>query len=97
MASIPLIVDEAQRWQKPFILAGDWNDVPDSELMQEMTKYFIIHSGDEATYPADEPQECIDYIATYKEHSAEVLEYRVINEPEASDHRPLVVKLRLPL
>jgi len=97
LASVSLIVNEAQRWQKPFILAGDWNDAPDSELMQEMTKYFIIHSGNGATYPADEPQECIDYIATYKERPAMTLEYSVVNEPEASDHRPLVVKLRLPL
>lgn len=28
LASIPLIVEEAQRWQKPFLLAGDWNDTP---------------------------------------------------------------------
>ena len=96
LASVPLIVEEAQRWQKPFILAGDWNDAPDSQLLQEMTKYFSLHSGNQATYPADEPQECIDYIATFKERPAVTLEYSVINEPAASDHQPLVVRLRLP-
>ena len=25
LASVPLIVEEAQRWQKPFLLVGDWN------------------------------------------------------------------------
>ena len=97
LASIPLIVEEAQRWQKPFILAGDWNDTPDSELLQEMAKHFTILSGNEATFPADKPQECIDYIASYKDRPAEALESIVIDEPEASDHRPLVVRLQLPV
>lgn len=95
LASIPLIVEEAQRWQKPFILAGDWNDTPDSELLQKMAKHFTILSGNEATFPADKPQECIDYIASYKGHPTETIESIVIDEPAASDHRPLVVSLRL--
>ena len=93
LASIPLIIEEAQRWQKPFLLAGDWNDTPDSELLQEMTKYFNILSDSEASYPANEPQECLDYVALFKGHPVETLESTVIDEPEASDHRPVVVKL----
>lgn len=95
LASVPLIVDEAQRWQKPFILAGDLNDAPDSQLMQEMTKYFTLNSGDQPTFPADEPTECIDYVASFKAWPVMTLEYNVIEEPAASDHRPLVVRLRL--
>ena len=95
LASVPLIVEEAQRWQKPFILAGDWNDTPESELLQEMAKYFTILSGDDATYPADVPTECLDYVATFKSHSAEAIGSQVIDEPEASDHRPVVVRLVL--
>lgn len=94
LASVPLIVDEAQRWQKPFLLAGDWNDVPGSELLEAMTQYFTVLSGDEATYPADEPTECIDYIAAFNGR-AEAIESHVIDEPAASDHRPLVVWVRL--
>ena len=93
LASIPLIVEEAQRWQKPFLLAGDWNDTPDSELLQEMMKYFTILSGNDVSYPADEPQECLDYVAVFKDKSVEVLESIVIDEPEASDHRPVVVEM----
>ena len=96
LASVPLIVDEAQHWQKPFILAGDWNDAPDSELLKEITKSFTILSGDQPTYPADNPQECIDYIASFKARPVTTLEYNVIDEPAASDHRPLVVWMRLP-
>ena len=93
LVSVPLIIEEAQRWQKPFLLAGDWNDTPDSELLQEMTKYFTILSDSKASYPANEPQECLDYVALFKGHSIETLESTVIDEPEASDHRPVVVKL----
>lgn len=93
LASVPLIVEEAQRWQKPFILVGDWNDTPGSELLQEMTKHFTILSGGEASYPADEPQDCLDYVALFKGHSVERLESTVIDEPEASDHRPVMVEM----
>ena len=63
--------------------------------MQEMTKSFTILSGVDATFPADEPKECIDYVASFKYHPLEALKSSVIDEPEASDHRPLVVWLRL--
>ena len=94
-ASVPLIAEEAQRWNKPFLLAGDWNDTPNSELLQEMTKHFTILSGDEVSYPADEPLECLDYVALFKGHSATVLSTQVLDEPEASDHRPVVVNIGL--
>ena len=94
LASVSLIVEEAQRWQKPFLLAGDWNDTTDSKLLKAMTQYFTVLSGDEATYPADEPTECIDYVGVFNGR-AEAIESHVIDEPEASDHRPLVVWVRL--
>ena len=94
LASVPIIVEEAQHWQKPFLLAGDWNDTLGSPLLQEMTQHFTILSCDEPTYPADEPKDRIDYVASFKTHPAEVLESKVIEETEASDHRPLVVRLK---
>ena len=94
LASVPLIVKEAQRWQKPFLLAGDWNDTTDSQLLEVMTQHFTVLTGDEATYPADEPTECIDYVGVFNGR-AEAIESHVIDEPEASDHRPLVVWVRL--
>lgn len=97
LASVPLIVAEAQHWQKPFIIAGDWNDEPDSKLFQELKKYFVINTGKKATYPADKPKICIDYIASFKGRSAVTLSSSVIDEPAASDHRPLIAHLRLPL
>ena len=91
---LPLIVEEAERWEKPFILAGDWNDEPGSELLEAMTQHFTVLSGNDATYPADEPTACIDYVAAFNGR-AEAIGSHVIDEPEASDHRPLVVWVRL--
>ena len=93
LASTPIIIEEAQSWQKPFFLAGDWNDYPDSQLLQELAKYFTINSGNDFTFPADEPNECIDYVATFNNYPTKTLESVVIDEPEASDHRPLMVNL----
>ena len=95
LASLPIIVEEASRWHKPFLLAGDWNDGPDSELLQAMKVFFVIHSGTAPTYPADTPTECIDYVASFILRPAETIGSRVIDEPEASDHRPLVVTVVL--
>lgn len=95
LASVPLIVEEAQRWQKPFFLAGDWNDTLGSALLQKMTKYFTLLSDSVPTYPADHPQECIDHIASFNTHQVKALVSKVIEEPQASDHRPLTVKLNL--
>ena len=54
---------------------------------------FTILSGCKATYPADELQDCLDYVALFKGHSVETLESSVIEEPEASDHRPVMVRM----
>lgn len=94
MASVPLIVEEAQRWQKPFLLAGDWNDAPGLALLQEMAKHFTILSVSEPSYPADVPVDCLDYIAIFKDRQAEVIASSVVNESEASDHRPVMVRMR---
>lgn len=95
LASLPLIIEEAQRWEKPFILAGDWNDTPESQLLLELTRFFTINSGNDSTFPADVPNECIDYVATFNNSPGKTIESVVVDEPEASDHRPLMVKLAL--
>ena len=95
LASTALIIEEAQCWQKPFIIAGDWNDYPNSQLLLELKKYFTINSGNDFTFPADAPTECIDYVATFNNCPAKTIESVVVDEPEASDHRPLMVNLSL--
>lgn len=98
MASIPIIRKEADKALKPFILAGDWNAEPESSFIKELGKGFILFSDvKKFTFPSDNPRECIDYIAINKTKADAFtrLSYQVVNEPVASDHRPLYSDIRL--
>lgn len=99
LASADTILREARRWQKPFIIMGDWNSRPDSPFIAQMKEHFkILNDTSQFTFPSDEPKECIDYIAVYQPKGGDMAvktSYRVVNEPKASDHRPLVADLAL--
>ena len=98
MASIPLIVTEAQKWQKPFILMGDMNDEPGSPFYREMQKHFLfLNPAYEKTFPADKPNICIDHVAVFMPTpDATISYYRTwVGEETASDHRPLHARLGL--
>lgn len=63
-ASVKLIKEEADKWKKPFILAGDWNSWPDSNVVKGLSEFMTILTDMSAfTFPADTPNETIDYIA----------------------------------
>lgn len=98
LKSLKPIMEEAQKWNKPFFLAGDWNALPDSKFLKKIRKKFLLVNNPEwMTYPAGKPVECLDYIALYK-NGTESLEKQmvyVINAPEASDHRPVMSVLKL--
>lgn len=97
--SADIIIAEAARCKKPFIVMGDWNSFPDSPFIKKMKQHFtMISDNKKPTWPADEPKDCIDYIAVYKAPGAEMAvrkSFRVIEEKSASDHRPLVADLAL--
>ena len=40
LASLPIIIEEATRWDKPFFICGDWNDEPSSTLIKNLKKSF---------------------------------------------------------
>ena len=83
--------------KKPLFLAGDMNAEPESDFIKELQKEFqILSNPKQHTYPAPDPKETIDYITTLKQNAKGVVAVsaKVINEPMASDHRPVVVELR---
>ncbi|MCR4922268.1 MAG: endonuclease/exonuclease/phosphatase family protein [Bacteroidaceae bacterium] len=91
LTSADIIIEEADQWEKPFLICGDWNDEPSSKLITKLKKSFVfLNDISKSTYPADKPTKCIDYIAV-KGRTAVKLTTEVINEPVASDHRPVVV------
>ncbi|MEQ3325836.1 endonuclease/exonuclease/phosphatase family protein [Bacteroides caccae] len=82
---------------KPLFLAGDMNAEPESGFIKELQKDFqILSNPKQHTFPAPDPKETIDYIATLKQNAKgfAVISAKVINEPMASDHRPILVELR---
>lgn len=97
MKSIEIIKAEANKTGKPFFIAGDFNASPESECIKEMQKEFqLLSNSKQATFPANEPVDAIDYIMAYKATTTDyiVTSAQVINEPLASDHRPLVAEIR---
>lgn len=93
LASLDIIKKEIGTIQKPVFLAGDLNVSPDDAFIQKAKESFTILTNTKVpTCPADKPNETIDYIMITKEDTAgmKVLSSRVVNEPVASDHRPLL-------
>ncbi len=87
-----LFVEEGDR---PVILAGDLNAVPDSPPMRALLPKWHDAAGADsaATWPSDSPSQRIDYILLRPAGAWRVVESKVIDEPVASDHRPLLVVL----
>lgn len=99
MKSLELIKTFAAQSRKPFFLAGDMNAQPESDFIKGLQKDFrILSNPKQHTFPAPDPTETIDYITALKQdtESFALLSSRVLNEPVASDHRPLIADLRLP-
>lgn len=100
-ASLPIILEEANRHDKPFFICGDWNDKPTDPFIKEMKKQgFLIlnnitESANNYTFPARNPNCIIDYIASYGKRYKSIMSRNVIADTQASDHRPVLVAIRL--
>ena len=100
MASLETIGKIAKGCSKPFYLAGDLNDTPGSQFIKALQDNFrILNKLESKTFPAPDPDRTLDYIAIWKSTvpKLDIVSKEVIDEPMASDHRPVVVKLRTAL
>ncbi|UCC72526.1 MAG: endonuclease/exonuclease/phosphatase family protein [Gemmatimonadota bacterium] len=81
----------------PLILAGDFNSRPGSDVIALLASSWQIpkKGADHLTFPADAPDRQIDYIMYRPRERFEVASLRVIDEPLVSDHRPVLIELRL--
>ena len=97
LASVGILEREAEALAKPLILAGDFNASPDSPAIEALSQTFTpLSDAVSPTFPADNPTVTIDYIMYKGDNPPAVLSSEVVNEPVASDHRPIVCLLRLP-
>ena len=98
LRSLPLLNQEAAKANKPLFIAGDWNAKPNSSFIGELRQSFTLLSDPEQlTFPADTPNCTLDYVAIYGTGTlpVNVKRTQVVDEPMASDHRPVVVELTL--
>lgn len=98
MTSLDLLRRETRHAKKPFFLLGDWNDTPGSAFLQRLDKDFrLLNDTTQASWPADTPHDCIDYVAVTRKSGRHVtvLAAEVIPETRASDHRPLRVTVHI--
>lgn len=80
----------------PAILAGDLNALPETAVLAEFDKTWKrANRAPLLTFPSNEPVRQIDYILYRPANRWRVVETRVIDEPVASDHRPLLAVLKL--
>lgn len=81
-----------------YVLLGDFNDVRESRtlgLFAELAKEAKKPEADRFTFSATKPQQEIDFIFMAPRDQWSVDEVRVIDEPVASDHRPVLAVGRL--
>jgi endonuclease/exonuclease/phosphatase family metal-dependent hydrolase len=94
---IKRITEKLANEKLPAIIAGDFNAVPESEVISILDSHFArtCINGCGYTIPEVNPTKTIDYIAFKPAGSFRVVEHKVINEPYASDHLPVKAVLEL--
>lgn len=85
-----IVADFARESSIPVILAGDLNALPESEVLSILSEVFEVPRHPAPTFPADIPERRIDYILSTKIPGWQLTETRVVPEPLASDHRPVL-------
>ena len=99
MESMKLIQQHTDKYkEKPVILAGDLNALPSSDEIQYLSNHWIMLSDSTmGTFPSDNPDRVIDYIflKNNSRFTPTVKNAQVVNEPVASDHRPLWVEVNI--
>lgn len=82
----------------PYLLLGDLNDEPGSrtvQLFRARAREAAKPEGARLTFPSGDPVKEIDYVFGSPAGRWQVREVRVIAEPIASDHRPVLAVLDL--
>lgn len=97
-AQATVLKDYLDALKTPYILMGDFNDVPESrtlKLLSQGTVEAKKPANDHFTFSATRPSIEIDFIFAAPQAQWTVGEVAVVVEPVASDHRPVVAELKL--
>jgi endonuclease/exonuclease/phosphatase family metal-dependent hydrolase len=91
------IVEVLKQENLPVVIAGDFNAVPGTRIINTLDKHFTRTCTTDCgfTIPVTNPIRIIDFIAFSQPNQFKVVEYRVIDEKYASDHLPVLTVLQL--
>ena len=98
LSSADLIIDFIKnlKTKKPVFIGGDFNAKPNENSIIKLKQSFeILNDENGYTFPANAPNRTIDYLFMYKNEGAgKKNSSRVIDEPVASDHRPVYADVK---
>lgn len=97
VTSANMLIDKCKDISKPILIAGDLNDTPNSSAISLLKQKYTRLTSDIFTHPADVPLWCLDYIfgANLSKGASGIKRMILLDEKEASDHRPWVVDIEL--
>lgn len=81
---------------QPTLLIGDLNASFESEVLQRATQLWqLTNTNSMPTIPVAKPERQIDFVLTFPRGAWDVVDSRVLDEAIASDHRAILVELKL--
>jgi len=87
-----------ETWPTPFILLGDFNDLPESRTLKMLGQGLqeaVKPANDRFTFSSINPEIEIDYLFAGPANRWTIDGVEVIQERTASDHRPVIANLKL--
>lgn len=94
--SIDIINQSIGAYNKPIIITGDFNMLPQSDEYAKMIRNWTLLSDSTIlTHPSDKPLWTLDYVFGRKGFTYQVTNSVVMNETMASDHLPLYIDVSI--
>jgi endonuclease/exonuclease/phosphatase family metal-dependent hydrolase len=91
LKQVKQITDLAATLPEPLtLLAGDLNAKPTAKSIVSLLQHWTDATAPAPTFPSDKPNQKIDYILHRPAAPLKVVETQVLDEPVASDHRPVL-------
>lgn len=96
LAQSKTLLEHLGKIKGAIVIAGDFNSTPDSIVMKLFTKNWNIPAkgDDRFTFSSNRPNREIDFAMLNRESDWIIDAIDVVDEPVASDHRPLVVEIK---
>lgn len=97
LAQAKVITARLKDEKVPVFIVGDFNVVKESQTMKHFGQYFTstCEANCMPTIPADVPRKTIDFILFSSDQGITVRAHEVLNQPSASDHRPVWARVSL--